>query len=105
MSHRTLLALLSFGALSTSAWGAADWSLTLDEVQMQQAESMYQTYCSLCHGDDRSGYRADHAPSLRTSSLLSTGYPRFLYTAIGYGRANTAMDGYSQEMGRAVVPR
>lgn len=66
---------------------------------MQQAESMFQTYCSLCHGEDRTGYRADHAPSLRTKSLLGTGYPGFIYTAIGYGRANTAMDGYSEEMG------
>lgn len=99
MKHRTLLALLSFSCLSTPAWAAPDWSLTLDYAQMQQAESMYQTYCSLCHGEDRTGYRADHAPSLRTKSLLGTGYPRFIYTAIGYGRANTAMDGYSEEMG------
>ena len=81
------------------ALAAPDWSLTLDEEQMARAEGLYQQYCSLCHGEDRTGYRADHAPSLKTASLLATGYPRFLYTTIGYGRANTAMDGYSTELG------
>jgi cytochrome c oxidase cbb3-type subunit 3 len=99
MKSSTLLMLAAAGWLSVPAWAAPDWSLTLNEAQMQQAESMYQTYCSLCHGNDRTGYRADHAPSLRTKSLLGTGYPRFIYSAIGYGRANTAMDGYSEEMG------
>ncbi len=78
---------------------APDWSLTLDDEQMAQAEELYQQYCSLCHGADRTGYRADHAPSLRTTSLLSTGFPGFLFSTIGYGRANTAMEGYSTEMG------
>lgn len=98
-THFKKLLIVTAAWLSMPAWAAPDWSLTLNEEQMQRAESMYQTYCSLCHGEDRTGYRADHAPSLRTKSLLGTGYPRFIYTAIGYGRANTAMDGYSEEMG------
>ena len=60
---------------------------------------MYQTYCALCHGEDRNGYRADNAPSLRTRSLLSTAFPGILFNSIGWGRSNTAMDGYHQEMG------
>jgi cytochrome c oxidase cbb3-type subunit 3 len=92
-----LLAVLAF--VSLPALAAPDWSLTLTDEEMARAEENYQTYCALCHGEDRTGYRADHAPSLRTQSLLSTAYPRFLYTAMGYGRANTAMEGYSEEMG------
>ena len=71
----------------------------LSDADMQRAESMYQQYCALCHGEDRSGYKADHAPSLRSKSLLSTGLPGFVYQTIGWGRANTAMEGYPEEMG------
>ena len=71
----------------------------LSDADMQRAESMYQQYCALCHGEDRSGYKADHAPSLRSKSLLSTGLPGFVYQTIGWGRANTAMEGYHEEMG------
>lgn len=95
---RVLVLLLSL-VLAASTQAAPNWSLTLDEAEMARAEGLYQQYCSLCHGEDRSGYRADHAPSLRTESLLSTGFPGFLFTTIGYGRANTAMEGYSTELG------
>lgn len=71
----------------------------LDTTQVAVAAELYQQYCALCHGDDRAGYQADHAPSLKSHSLLSTGYPRFMYTTVAYGRANTAMEGYSTEMG------
>ena len=81
----------------TSSVRAADESL--DAAQMAEAAELYEQYCALCHGDDRAGYQADHAPSLRSRSLLSTGYPRFMYTTLAYGRANTAMEGYSTEMG------
>jgi len=78
---------------------AADFSFTLTDQEMAQAEDLYQTYCALCHGEDRTGYRADHAPSLRSKTLLSTGYPRFIYMTIGWGRSNSAMEGYHEEMG------
>jgi cytochrome c oxidase cbb3-type subunit 3 len=71
----------------------------LNAAQMAEAAELYQQYCALCHGADREGYQADHAPSLKSQSLLSTGYPRFMYTTVAYGRANTAMEGYSTEMG------
>ena len=77
---------------------AAPWH-ELDDAAMARGAAMYQQYCSLCHGENREGYRADHAPSLRSESLLSTAFPEMLYNTIGWGRANTAMDGYSEEMG------
>ncbi|PLW82288.1 hypothetical protein CWI75_10960 [Kineobactrum sediminis] len=96
---RNILFMLVALSVSTFSMARPDWSLELDVTEMAHAEALYQQYCSLCHGEDRSGYRADHAPSLRSHSLLLTAYPGFLFTAIGYGRAGTAMDGYSDEMG------
>jgi cytochrome c oxidase cbb3-type subunit 3 len=96
--HHVVLSLFML-SLSTFSVAQPNWSLDLADAEMAHADTLYQQYCSLCHGEDRSGYRADHAPSLRSQSLLSTAFPGFLYTAIGYGRAGTAMDGYSEEMG------
>ena len=76
--------------------GAQDWSLTLDEAQMSEAAGLYEQNCALCHGEDRSGYAADHAPSLKSPQLLSTGFPSHLRAAIGYGRRGTAMAAYSE---------
>lgn len=101
MRHRKLIGGLSI-VLSIVVFGATSSSAAGDRLgadQMGEAAALYQQYCSLCHGEDRAGYQADHAPSLRSKSLLSTGYPRFMYTTIAFGRANTAMEGYSTEMG------
>lgn len=66
---------------------------------MAKADAMYQQYCSLCHGKDREGYRADNAPSLRSASMLKTAYPQILFDAISWGRVNSAMDSYSKQAG------
>ncbi|MEQ8516484.1 MAG: c-type cytochrome, partial [Chromatocurvus sp.] len=89
--------LLPLAVAGSVVAAAADDSL--GAAELEQAAGLYQQYCALCHGEDRAGYQADHAPSLKSQSLLSTGYPRFMYTTIAYGRANTAMEGYSTEMG------
>jgi len=88
--------MFALGAPATLAQG---WDAPLEPAERESAAALYQQYCALCHGADRSGYRADHAPSLKSHSLLATGYPRFMYTTVAYGRANTAMEGYSTEMG------
>lgn len=89
-----LLASCIFPSLSH-----ADFSLNLSQDEMVSAESMYQKYCSLCHGENREGYRADHAPSLRSKSMLSTAFPQLLFESIAYGRLNSAMDGYHELFG------
>lgn len=72
----------------------------LDEVAQQNAEGMYLKYCALCHGEDREGYAADFAPSLRSHSLLATAQStNFLRYTIQFGRANTAMAGYLSTQG------
>ncbi len=89
------MAILIFNSASK----AADLSLTLNKDEMKKADSIYQRYCSLCHGKEREGYKADHAPSLSSKSMLSTAYPQILYDSISWGRVNSAMDGYSEEAG------
>lgn len=61
--------------------------------------AMYARYCARCHGDDRQGHAADHAPSLRSAELMGRASPGFLWTAIGHGRPGTAMAGFSEDQG------
>jgi len=44
----------------------------LDSVASQNAAKMYQKYYALCHIENREGYAADNATSLRSNSLLGT---------------------------------
>lgn len=72
----------------------------LDSTAILHAEGMYLKYCALCHGENREGYAADFAPSLRSHSLMATAQSsNFLRYTIQYGRANTAMAGYYQDQG------
>ena len=70
----------------------------LTEDAARQASANYQRYCALCHGRDREGHVNDHAPSLRSTSLLESEFP-VLGEAIGYGRQGTPMGGYLDEVG------
>tara|TARA_R110002073_G_scaffold8207_3_gene45738 strand:+ start:21580 stop:23541 length:1962 start_codon:yes stop_codon:yes gene_type:complete len=72
----------------------------LDSVATKNAARMYQKYCALCHADNREGYAADNAPSLRSNSLLATSKStNFMRYTIQFGRANTAMGGYLDTQG------
>jgi mono/diheme cytochrome c family protein/rhodanese-related sulfurtransferase len=71
----------------------------LTPEQSEAAAARYQQYCALCHGPDRAGHANDHAPSLRSSSLLATGTPVVVGEAIAYGRPGTPMGAYHVEMG------
>ncbi len=71
--------------------------LTLEQSKV--AETNYQKYCALCHGKDRQGHVNDHAPSLRSKSLLESGVPHAILRPLSYGRQGTAMGGYLDEIG------
>jgi len=88
-----LLAL--FGA--TRAAAADPFGLGAEERAAAAAD--YQTYCALCHGADRQGYVNDNAPSLRSESLLRSGFPWPILYTIGYGRRGTPMGAYFEEVG------
>jgi cytochrome c oxidase cbb3-type subunit 3 len=91
---RLLQQIFILTAFLCSSISYADLSLKLNKAEIVKAESMYQRYCSLCHGKNREGYQADNAPSLRSESMLATAYPQVLFESIAWGRLNSAMDGY-----------
>ena len=55
------------------------------------AAANYQQYAE--------GHVNDHAPSLRTQSLLESGYRRVLWESISYGRPGTPMGPFLDEVG------
>jgi len=87
-----IIALLAFSSFAP----AAEY---LDAETAAAAAANYQQYCALCHGEDRQGHVNDHAPSLRSQSLIETGYPWSLTMATGYGRPGTPMAPFVDEVG------
>lgn len=71
----------------------------LTAEQASVAAKNYQRYCALCHGKDREGHANDHAPSLRSKSLMESGVPHAILRPMSYGREGTAMGGYLDEVG------
>ena len=72
----------------------------LDPKAIEHASNIYTKYCALCHGNNREGYAADNAPSLRSKSLLATSMNNnFMRYTIQFGRSNTAMAGYLDSQG------
>ena len=71
----------------------------LSSAQAERAAKNYQKYCSLCHGKNREGHANDHAPSLRSKSLMESGIPHGVLRPLNYGREGTAMAGYLDEVG------
>jgi len=66
--------------------------------------AIYAKYCALCHGDDRSGYAADEAPSLRSSALPGAASGGYLSTAVSYGRPGTPMAAFPEDQGGPPSP-
>jgi len=71
----------------------------LTAAQSKVAAENYQKYCSLCHGKNRQGHANDHAPSLRSKSLMESGVAHQILRPMSYGRKGTAMGGYLDEVG------
>ena len=71
----------------------------LTTEQADIASGNYQKYCSLCHGENREGYKNDHAPSLKSKQLFEAGIPHSVLRPLSYGRQGTAMAGYLEDVG------
>lgn len=65
---------------------------------------LYTTLCSVCHGADGTGYKADHAPSLVTPTFLESASHDQLRRSIVDGRPGTAMAPYGKERGGPLGP-
>jgi cytochrome c oxidase cbb3-type subunit 3 len=59
----------------------------------------FATFCAPCHGDDATGYKADHAPSLVNPTFLESATDSFLIDAIEEGRPGTSMAAYARSFG------
>ena len=82
---------------------SAQWD-ELTPEQAEKAAAHYQQYCALCHGDDRQGHVNDHAPSLKSKSLMASGFPWAVTYATGYGRPGTPMAQFFEEVGGPTQP-
>ena len=93
---KRILQTLTLALLVSQAF--AQWD-ELTPEQAEQAAAQYQQYCALCHGADRQGHVNDHAPSLKSKSLMASGFPWAVMYATGYGRAGTPMAPFFEEVG------
>jgi cytochrome c oxidase cbb3-type subunit 3 len=92
-----IMAIIGLLLLSGAAFAEPPFDLSEEEANAAAAD--YQKYCALCHGEDRQGYANDDAPSLRSKSLIRSGFPMNITFAIAYGRHGTPMGGYFEEVG------
>ena len=99
MKTRRICSLTLLGILLGACGSVHAQTDALEAGEAAAAAADYQKYCALCHGADRQGYVNDHAPSLRSQSLMASGFPSEIRYAIGYGRRGTPMGAFSEEMG------
>jgi len=99
MACLTLLTLTSYSSVQANKDGTLPDPRKLTVEQTKVAAANYQKYCSICHGADRQGHVNDHAPSLRSKSLIESGVPHAILRPMSYGRRGTAMGGYLDEVG------
>lgn len=92
------LPALLFGVTFSLA-SMGQYPLNVSDEDAAAAEQQYDQYCALCHGADRQGHVNDHAPSLRSKSLLETSEHRIVENAISYGRLGTPMAGFHEDVG------
>jgi mono/diheme cytochrome c family protein/rhodanese-related sulfurtransferase len=91
----TLVAVIVFFAPTPATAAPLDG---LNEAETARADGNYRKYCVLCHGADRQGHVNDHAPSLRSMTLMGAGFYERAMT-IAYGRRGTPMAGFLDEVG------
>lgn len=110
-----IIGTLSFVFLPINAWGqdqptadpTSKASSSKDKghrghrkrAKAHDGAEIYARYCALCHGADREGYAADEAPSLRSPQLIASAPGGYLWSAIAYGRPNTAMAAFADTQG------
>ena len=98
MTHCRIIGVMLLLLGASFAGQTSAQAPVLTEAGAQKAADNYQRYCALCHGKDREGHVNDHAPSLRSKSLLES-EALTLREAIAYGRQGTPMGGYIDEVG------
>ena len=68
-------------------------------IGLEEAEVLYEQYCSICHGENGEGYVADGANQLNNQSWLSTVTDEHIRQGIAIGRPPTTMSSWSWPYG------
>lgn len=69
------------------------------DPRIAEGRALYAQYCSLCHGENGEGYRADGANALANQAFLAIASDSFLETSITRGRPGTPMSAWGKERG------
>lgn len=69
------------------------------DERFEAGAAAYTKYCALCHGAEATGYAADHAPSLVSTTFLASASDEFIGRGIREGRPGTAMAPYGKLRG------
>ncbi len=109
MDPRTRLLILFLGGVLASSGcnressslpqavaAAAEPALTVVE---QHGADLYGRICSVCHGADGAGYKADRAPALNRADFLGGVSDEFLRRAIADGRQGSTMSAWANNNG------
>jgi cytochrome c oxidase cbb3-type subunit 3 len=91
------LAVVVVAAVATSFVGRA--KVEARTPVQQHGGKIYDQMCSVCHGRDGEGYKADEATALANPQFLSTVSDNFLRAAIADGRTGTTMSAWSSVHG------
>jgi cytochrome c oxidase cbb3-type subunit 3 len=90
--------------LVTLTGGCARARTVAAKPGVEKGRAIYARLCATCHGVAGNGYVADNAPSLRSTTFLSSATDAFLQAAILRGRPGTAMGAYARATGGPVGP-
>jgi cytochrome c oxidase cbb3-type subunit 3 len=69
------------------------------DARFEAGAAAFAKYCALCHAADATGYAADHAPSLVSTSFLASATDEYIGRGIREGRPGTAMAPYGKLRG------
>lgn len=69
------------------------------DARFEAGAAAFTRYCALCHAADATGYAADHAPSLVSTTFLASATNEYIARGIREGRPGTAMAGYGKLRG------
>src|SRR5690348_9956023 len=83
----------------TVAGGALECSRPSRTAAALEGERLYGRMCSVCHGGQGEGYRADQAPGIGRPAFVESATDYFIRTAIRNGRAGTTMSAWSTTHG------
>lgn len=71
----------------------------VEGARFEAGAAAFAKYCALCHGAEATGYAADHAPSLVSTTFLASASDEYLARGIREGRPGTAMAPYGKLRG------